>query len=244
MEEKIRLFIGEISVFIKDKFKYEADDLPYVISIVISALIFIVGVNIFLEIAEELAENDLHVTDNRIATFFISIRSDNLTQIFTFFTRLGDSYSYIIITTLIAIFLIIKMKSWKFILQILVVNILAFIINFFLKGYYGRDRPSTQHLIEASYLSFPSGHAMSAAAFYGFLIYLIFRYIKSYWIQIPLTIICCIIILLIGLSRIYLGVHYPSDVIAGFIGGFFWVTFCIIIFNILGLIRKRKTNRI
>ncbi|MGI8892530.1 MAG: phosphatase PAP2 family protein [Bacteroidia bacterium] len=244
MEERIRLFIREIKLFIKAKFNYEADELPFIVSIIVSAFIFIVGINLFLEIAEELAENDLHVTDNRIASFFISMRSDNLTQIFTLFTRLGDSYSYIIITILIAVFFIIKMKSWKFILQILVVNILAFIINFFLKGYYGRDRPSTNRLIEASYLSFPSGHAMSAAAFYGFLIYLIIRYIKSYWIKVPLTIICCILILLIGFSRIYLGVHYPSDVLAGFISGLFWVTFCIIIFNILDLIRKRKSKRI
>ena len=95
-------------------------------------------------------------------------------------------------------------------------------------------------LIEVNSLSYPSGHSMSAMAFYGLLIYLCARYRMPGWARILLISILLIIILLVGLSRIYLGVHYPSDVAAGFLGGLIWVSFAILLFNTLELWRKRR----
>jgi undecaprenyl-diphosphatase len=65
------------------------------------------------------------------------------------------------------------------------------------------------------------------------------RYTIKRWLRITLIALLIFIICMIGLSRIYLGVHYPSDVIAGFIGGLIWVTFCAFIFNIFSLLRRR-----
>ena len=243
MEEFIRKYIYEIKLFIKRNINFENDELPYIITILIAAVFFITGLNLFLEIAEQLAEDDLHGFDLFISNLIIAFRNEALTNILVFITHLGDRFAYITLTIIIAIILLIKSKKWNFILQIIAVNIIAFFINIFLKGYYGRERPSAEHLVEVSYLSFPSGHAMSAAAFYGFLIYLCLRYVKSLWLKLLISLICFLLILSIGLSRIYLGVHYPSDVLAGFLGGFFWVAFCIIIFNILGLLRKRKNEK-
>ena len=243
MEERIKKIINEIQLFIQYKLKYKSEDLPYYLSIIVSAILFIAGVNIFLEIAEDLAENDLNKFDDFFSNIIVSFRSDPLTSIFIFITDLGDSWAYILLTLFLAIFFLLRKNNWRFVLQITTVSILAFVINNLLKDFYGRERPSDEHLVTVSHLSFPSGHAMSAAAFYGFIVYLCLRYIKNPWIKYSLTIICVILIFLIGISRVYLGVHYPSDVMAGFIGGFFWVTFCIIIFNILGLIRKKKAPK-
>lgn len=243
MEEKLKELIKQIKLFLKNNFHNQSEYLPYFISIAFSLILFSVGVNIFLEIAEDLAAKDLQEFDYVVSNFIIAQRTDSLTKIFMIITKLGDYYSYFILTTIISLILILRHKNWKFVLQIAIVNILAFVINFLLKGYYQRERPAQEHLVEATYLSFPSGHAMSGAAFYSFIIYLSVRYFKTFRWKFLTTFICIVLILSIGISRIYLGVHYPSDVLAGFIAGLFWVAFCIIIFNILGLIRKRKSAK-
>jgi undecaprenyl-diphosphatase len=95
-----------------------------------------------------------------------------------------------------------------------------------------RERPSMDQLVSVSTLSFPSGHAMSAMAFYGFLIYLGFHLASTLGVKLAIFFTLGALILLIGFSRIYLGVHYPSDVLAGFIGGIIWVSFFVTLFKI------------
>jgi membrane-associated phospholipid phosphatase len=117
--------------------------------------------------------------------------------------------------------------------------ILSSLSNIVLKRVINRDRPLDEHLVDVATLSFPSGHSMSAMAFYGFLLYLNLRF-ASGWIKIILMILLLVIIVSVGLSRIYLGVHFPSDVLAGFIGGFIWINFSIVVFQIADLLRKNR----
>ena len=79
---------------------------------------------------------------------------------------------------------------------------------------------------------------MSAMAFYGFLIYLVTQFNLSKLAKSSIIAGLSFLILSIGISRIYLGVHYPSDIAGGFIAGFIWVVFCILIFNIIELFRR------
>ena len=90
------------------------------------------------------------------------------------------------------------------------------LLNQGLKLFFSRERPSDLMLINEKGFSFPSGHAMVSAAFYGVLIYLIWKTNISKNKKIVLTIILSMLIFLIGISRIYLGVHYASDVVGGF----------------------------
>ena len=89
--------------------------------------------------------------------------------------------------------------------------------NQILKRIIRRARPNHLRLVKEKGFSFPSGHSMVSIALYGILIYIVNKNIKNKPLRITLTIILSILILLIGLSRIYVGVHYPSDVLSGYI---------------------------
>ncbi|UZH55148.1 phosphatase PAP2 family protein [Salinimicrobium tongyeongense] len=152
-------------------------------------------------------------------------------------------YAYIVATTLAAIFFFFKLRNKKFILQLLGVLILSALANLALKEAFNRARPTIDHLVVVETLSYPSGHAMSAMAFYGFLTYLVFQIKMSRLLRTFLTLVFISLIFLIGLSRIYLGVHFPSDVIGGFAAGLIWIAFCIILFNIIDLLRQKKMRK-
>ena len=97
------------------------------------------------------------------------------------------------------------------------INVLiCFLLNQGLKLLFSRPRPIDINLITESGYSYPSGHSMMSMAFYGLLIYFISNSKLSNWKKYTLNILLSILVLLIGFSRIYLGVHFASDVIAGF----------------------------
>jgi len=102
---------------------------------------------------------------------------------------------------------------------------------FLLKNFFSRQRPLIPLLKPALGYSFPSGHSMMSFAFYGLLIYLTYNYIGNKILKTLIIIALFVIILLIGLSRIYLRVHYTSDVIAGFSIGIIWLIFSIWLLN-------------
>lgn len=139
--------------------------------------------------------------------------SDFMTLIAKFITNFGGSTCLITIT-LILLFLI---KNKKIGISICSNLVIVTIINVLLKNILQRPRPTEYRLIDESGYSFPSGHSMISMAFYGFIIYLIYKYVKNKHLKWSLIIILSILIVAIGISRIYLGVHYTSDVLGGFL---------------------------
>lgn len=243
MREALLDVIQWIRKFIREKFHSKNEDLPYYLTIAISAVLFVIALNGFVQLTDEIAENDLQAIDEAVGEFVISFRSDALTTYFKVATDLGDRNAYIAFTVLMAAFFFLKKRSWKFIAQTTIVLLLATLSNIVLKRVFNRARPSLDHLVEVNTLSYPSGHSMSAMAFYGFLIFLCLRYRMARWLRFLLVSILVILILSVGLSRIYLGVHYPTDVAGGFVGGLIWVAFCAVVFSIFELLRKRQRAR-
>jgi len=165
----------------------------------------------FLALAEDVFHKEIMKGDiigyKIISTFLIS---DFTTPIAKFITNFGGAIFLIILT--ITLFILIKNK--KIGLSI-ILNLTG--LNQILKYILQRPRPTEYRLIEETGFSFPSGHSMVSMAFYGYLIYLIYKYVKNKdlkWISIVLL---SILICSIGISRIYLGVHYTSDVLGGFL---------------------------
>ena len=145
-----------------------------------------------------------------ISTFLIS---DFATPIAKFITNFGGAIFLVIAT--ITLFIVIRNK--KIGISILSNLAIVTVLNQLIKRILQRPRPTEYRIIEETGYSFPSGHSMVSMAFYGYFIYLIYKYVKNKyvkWISISLL---SLLICAIGISRIYLGVHYTSDVLGGFL---------------------------
>ncbi len=157
--------------------------------------------------------------------------SPALTLIMKFFTFIGSFPSVFVISLCTILFLYFVLKHRMELILFATVMIGTPIINQVLKHFFHRTRPDLHRLIEASGYSFPSGHAMNAFAVYGIIAFLLWRHIPSHLGRTILILISSVFIFMIGTSRIYLGVHYPSDIIGGYLASGFWLSIAIWFFQ-------------
>ncbi len=159
--------------------------------------------------------------------FHDKIESEFMTSFYKIFTYLGSFYTLMIIALLI----LIVLKNKKLGIGLSVNLIIVGVLNVLLKIIVRRPRPEDINIITESGFSFPSGHAMMSIALYAMLIYFVYKFIKNKGLKIFLMILLGALILLIGASRIYLGVHYFSDVLVGYLIGYAILSGNIFIFN-------------
>lgn len=167
----------------------------------------------FLALAEDVFHKEIMNGDiigyKIISTFLIS---DFTTPIAKFITNFGGAIFLIILTVV----LVILIKNKKIGLSIFSNLVIITVLNQLLKRVLQRPRPTEYRIIEETGYSFPSGHSMVSMAFYGYLIYLIYKYVKNKYIKWISIVLLSLLICSIGISRIFLGVHYTSDVLGGF----------------------------
>ncbi len=183
---------------------------------------FIYILSLFFGIIEDFITTSAVVAaDIRIANLLVAFRHPQLIKIFFWITLLGK---WEIVVSLAVVFSLVCWL-WKKRVYILPLWFLIFGSEFF--GFLGklvfhRQRPAMAAYFESSF-SFPSGHAIIAMAFYGFLTYFFWRQLKNWKSKINLLFAALIIILAIGFSRLYLGVHFFSDIWAGYLLGALWL---------------------
>ena len=198
---------------------------------------------IFGWMVEDLAEGDTKV-DTRLADWLHEHASPDLTTFFEAVTRLGNVSTLLVVVLLTSA--VLWRKGWIAELQFLVLaGVGAEIITVGLKHGFQRDRPffSDPLATESSY-SFPSGHASVSLAVYGTLGFIAARHLGSRRAQFAVLAGTTVLVLLIGFSRLYLGVHFLSDVIAGYSLGIAWVALCVVLLQLrLRLKERRQTSR-
>ena len=182
----------------------------------------------FLALAEDVFNKEIMKGDiigyKMVSTFLIS---DFATPIAKFITNFGGAIFLIILTIL----LLVVLKNKKVGLSICTNLVVVTILNQLLKRLLQRPRPTEFRIIEETGYSFPSGHSMVSMAFYGYLIYLIYRFVKNKYLKWISIVLLSLLICLIGISRIYLGVHYTSDVLGGFLISISYLVIYISVFN-------------
>lgn len=175
-------------------------------------IIFSMSILIFVFMVRLLLADQVHYFDEFVYKYVTYFKNDYLTTFFKIMSFLASTTFLLFVTVFIMVF--IKKKNVGFYVGLNI--LLCFLLNQSVKLVFGRARPEFINLIEEGGYSFPSGHSMVSLAFYGFFIYMIFHKRYSKKKKVLLSIPFALLTLLIGISRIYLGVHYASDVLAGF----------------------------
>lgn len=176
-------------------------------------------------LAERVLQGSTQRFDENVLTWVALHRTDALNRIALEVTALGNTLTLVILVLCVSIFLWLTHHRYSvYLLMIALAG--GALLTALLKDIFGRPRPSvidwgTQVLSQ----SFPSGHAMSAMIAYGSVAYLVGRLEPTMRLRFTTWALAGIVILAIGASRIYLGVHYPSDVLAGYTAGLAWTAF-------------------
>lgn len=175
-------------------------------------VIFVIAILIFSFLAYFVLEGKTGEFDSFIYKIVTFNKTDFISGFYKFITNFASG---IMVGIISLVFLIIfKNKRYGGFIFLNVFNI--FVLNFVLKLLFMRDRPYELMIIDEVGYSFPSGHAMAAFGFYGFIIYLLWHFNLAKSAKIIFSVLLGALIILIGVSRIYLGVHYASDVLAGY----------------------------
>ena len=169
---------------------------------------------------------DSLVIDTKVYSFIINnIMNDGLTPILKAITELGGVAFTVLAGVLI--FMFCKINRWFITIDLVGVTL----VNQVIKHIIRRPRPNVLRLVEESGYSFPSGHSMVSMAFYGIIIYLVYKNVSNKYLKWILIILLSLLILSIGFSRIYVGVHYFTDVAGGFLLGLAYLIIYINIYN-------------
>ena len=194
----------------------------FTIELLVVWAIFLICVIVFLYLSSAiLAGGELGI-DQAAFGFAKEISNPTLSKFIEFITFFASrNFLTPAALLLVGYFLFVRKHRW-YSLKVPVVALGSITLNVVLKYFFDRPRPMMP-LVEASGLSFPSGHSMVAASFYGLLIYLVWHNVKDKTLRNTLIVFLAIFVFFIGFSRIYLRVHYATDVMAGFAAGFLWV---------------------
>jgi undecaprenyl-diphosphatase len=180
--------------------------------------------------------------DQAIATSVTTLFPSESLPFFIFITDLGSFQVTLPILFIVGMYLLFRREFLLFVLAMLNFHGVRS-LNRLLKGYFERERPpELDRLAEATYFSYPSGHSMNSMAFYGLLCWLFLQvpFLKRKW-KVLTVYLFSLLILTIGLSRIYLRVHFPTDVLGGFLAGSYWLVILIFVYRLFqGWLGKEK----
>jgi membrane-associated phospholipid phosphatase len=180
---------------------------------------FFISLSLLIIIIRQIFYHKEYALDERVFSYFNQFVNDTNTKIMQVFS-FGGSHYFLVTAWLILIFCyyFTHRNKWMAIkMPIIALSNLLLMLG--LKFFFNRPRPMIPLLKHVPGLSFPSGHAFMSFIFYGFLIYLIYHDVKKRWVKWSVICVLVFIILAIGVSRIYLRVHYTTDVVAGYCFG-------------------------
>ncbi|HEY4756346.1 MAG TPA: phosphatase PAP2 family protein [Ignavibacteriaceae bacterium] len=216
------------------------------IRILLNLFILVTALLVFTYVAKEVVSGESKGFDEMTLNYLRhdgKIMEDEqtwLTGMMIDITALGGTTIIFMITAAVVFYLLIQ-KQYEFMWLILIATIGGAILSFGLKELFARERPPLiYHLLTVKSLSFPSGHAMMSSVVYLTQGALLAKVQSNKNLRVYILLVAIILVFLIGISRIYFGVHYPTDVLAGWSVGLAWASFCWLAVKYL---QKRKVQK-
>lgn len=228
-------------------FRYR-DYLPVAVIVAAGIAITSFAGDAFIDLAERLHQESsrMHRVDKEVHDWARAAETTGSTRFFTIFTLIGTPVGIAIIVLIVATLLALR-KRWRWAAYLIFTTGVGGLLNLQLKAYFARARPDlAEALRHASGYSFPSGHAMGSTVCFAALSYLAFRAIPNWRERAAAVALCVSMIVAIAASRIYLGVHWISDIGAGIAAGTIWfltTTVAYETFRRIRLIRSLRAKR-
>lgn len=208
---------------------------PRIASLIATIGIFGLGICLFIlfivaQIADEVLEKESFAFDKSVLLWIHQFSNPTLDRVMLAITALANP-NFVVIVVSVSLGLLWWRRYNLQMTFFAIACVGAFILNTGLKLFFAKPRPQLWYsLIKETSFSFPSGHALGSLVLYGFLAYLLASYYSKFSIFIYL--IAAIVIVAIGFSRLYLGVHWMTDIIAGYGVGFLWLMSCIVMLKL------------
>lgn len=234
MKKRGNLSGTEIELYIKKRNNNS------IIFFLIEICLCLISLFIFLKIVNYYRNFGQFAIDSTISKYLTGMRGPLLTGFIKIVTSTGNFASILVISIVIILFLARKGKKKESLFYSLSV-IGIWLFNELLKIVFKRPRPAGAHLVDVTGYSFPSGHAMIFMGFSLLIVYYILENVKSMGMRMILSTLMILYAVSVGLSRVYLGVHYFSDVIAGWMAAVLWVSVMIMIYKLLVLLNKKSS---
>ncbi len=209
--------------------------------LIIAAILFLVTLYVFVSIADEIVLEHENRFDQSISKEILSFQSPFDTKVMEFVTFFGSS-SFLFPAYIVLIIFYFFRKNTRLALDIIMIGLTSTGILFLFKNIFKRNRPLDPLINNVTGFSFPSGHSFSSFTFFGMIIYILWETsISKIW-KIVLSVILFFFASIIAFSRVYLRVHYPSDVVAGFCLSMVWLILSLWILHKVDLLSFFKSK--
>lgn len=192
----------------------------------------------FVEIGEEISDRWLSIVDRALLRLVEADREPEDTLFMIMLTHLGSATVCAVVGAVAALLFSLRgrrLAAWMIVFVLIGISILSLV----LKYVYDRPRPDISPLVSGDFASFPSGHTMAATALYGFLTHILVRG-ESWPVRIIAWAAYTALVLGVGYSRVYLGVHWATDVVGGLLAGTAWLIACISAYEVLMHLGDRR----
>lgn len=211
------------------------------LNLVVGGVIILCLSWLFGEISENVMEGDpLTELDQQLSDFFHEHRTTEVTAAMKVVTEMGSA-SFITLGTILAAVLLLIWKGWYRLGTLMLAVPGGALMNLLLKYLIKRDRPFFENpILSFSNYSFPSGHTMGATLFYGVLAAFVIVSKAGWKWKVGAVFLAALIVQIVGFSRIYLGAHFLSDVVAAATAGIAWMALCV---TVMDAIRRRRMGR-
>lgn len=220
-------------------------DTRYFIGLPLTLMVLAGAVNISLlsNLTESVMESEWVVTvDEKFTTMLFAMRSAWLSQVLYAFTALGDQLAVFIIGGVVTLILLLRRKWVSLFAFWLAMGGVGLSVRYG-KMIISRERPADVAYYVVDHFSFPSGHATTVTAMFGMLAYFLYRHLDEPWQRKLVIWVAVLLIVVVSFSRIYLGVHFLSDVLAGFLLGLMWLLVGISLVEVM-MYRKQRYNNL